>query len=362
MSDTPLALAFAKQAAANESLGSPFTARVLTILGGMTDRPGAVFDRMRGWEGDVSYAGHSLPLRLLGGLHALVLSGQAPALAALYPPNPAPDDAELARALARTIEAQGDALLDALASAPQTNEVRRAAVLIAVGHLLTARHGLPLALSELGASAGLNLMWDRFALTTPCGRYGPEDAVLTLAPDWTGACPPLADPKVVERRGVDLSPMDPREPADRLRLLSYLWADQPERIARTEAAIGAFDATVDRGDAGPWLADRLATGPKVPALHLVYHTVAWQYFPEATKATCRAALEAAGPRATPEAPLVRLGMEVDDQPGDGAAITLTTWTGGAGTGGAGVTEHLGRVDFHGRWLRWKLDGESAGVP
>nr|WP_298498319.1 DUF2332 family protein [uncultured Maritimibacter sp.] len=347
-----LAEAFAKQAVANESLGSPFTARVLTILGGMSDHPGAVFNRMRGWEGDVSYAGHSLPLRLLGGLHALVLSGRAPTLAAHYPPNPAPDGADLATALARTIEVQEDALLDALTSAPQTNEVRRAAVLIAVGHLLTARHGLPIALSELGASAGLNLMWDRFALNTPFGTYGPEDAALTLAPDWTGPCPPRAAPRVVDRRGVDLYPMDPRDPADRLRLLSYLWADQPDRIARTEAAIAAFDATVDRGDAAQWLADRLAAGPAKAALHLVYHTVAWQYFPETTKATCRTTLETAGQKATPESPLARLGIEVDDRPGDGAAITLTTWT-----GGAGVTEELGRVDFHGRWLRWQLDAD-----
>jgi hypothetical protein len=78
---------------------------------------------------------------------------------------------------------------------------------------------------------------------------------------------------------------------------------------------------------------------------MVYHTVAWQYFPPETQARCRAALEAAGARATAEAPLAHVGMEADATPG-GAALTATLWPGGE-------ARTLARVDFHGRWVAWQ---------
>jgi hypothetical protein len=91
-----------------------------------------------------------------------------------------------------------------LDSPPQTNEVRRSAILIATGHWLTARYGLPLTLtlSELGASAGLNLIWDRYALQAGTVRLGPDDAAITLRPEWRGAMPPQALPTLSARRGV----------------------------------------------------------------------------------------------------------------------------------------------------------------
>jgi hypothetical protein len=78
---------------------------------------------------------------------------------------------------------------------------------------------------------------------------------------------------------------------------------------------------------------------------MVFHTVAWQYFPAETQARCRAALAAAGARATPDAPLARIGMEADAAPGS-AALTVTLWPGGE-------TRELARVDFHGRAVDWR---------
>ena len=80
-------------------------------------------------------------------------------------------------------------------------------------------------------------------------------------------------------------------------------------------------------------------------LHLIFHTVAWQYFPAATKERGEALLAAAGARATHEAPLARLAMEADGTT-PGAALTLTLWPGGR-------VIALGRVDFHGRWVDWQ---------
>lgn len=338
-----LAEAFRHQARSNANLGSPFTARILTLLADRIAPGSPVQDRMQAFTGDLGPSGHSVPLRLLGGLHARVLTGQDPDLAALYPPNPAPDDATLGAMLDRLLASDDETLLTWLDNPPQTNEVRRAVVMILAGHWLAARHGLPFKLSELGASAGLNLMWDRFSLALPDATYGPQNSPVTLSPDVTGPLPTPGAITVTDRRGVDLNPLDPRDPDDALRLLSYLWADQPERMDRTRAAIALAEAHMDRGDAAQWLEARLAE-PHPGALHLVTHTIVWQYFPDETQSRCLAALEAAGARATPDAPLARLSMEADGAK-DSAAVTLTTWPGGN-------TVTLGRVDFHGRWLDW----------
>ena len=154
---------------------------------------------------------------------------------------------------------------------------------------------------------------------------------------------------MAERAGCDLAPLDPREPADLLRLRSYLWPDQPHRRALTDAAAAVASTRVERADAVDWLRRRL-TEPRPGRLHLIFHTVAWQYLPPRARAEGDALIDAAGGRATREAPLARLGMEADGG-GPDAALTLTTWPGGA-------TEALGRVDFHGRRVAWAArDGD-----
>lgn len=339
-----LAEAFRDQARSCATLGSPFTARLLDGLAGAI-RPGtALTDRLLGWDGDVSSAGASLPLRLAGGLHALVRLGRDAELATAYA-DPAIDAPRLTAVALAAMGRHQAFLLDWIESPPQTNEVRRSAVLIAAAHLLTARHGLPLILSELGASAGLNLLWDRYALEVGGESFGPADPVLTLTPVWTGPLPAPCAPVVAERGGADINPLDPG--ADRLRLLSYIWADQADRISRTEAALAEAQRLrpqVDRGDAAAWLSRRLAAA-RPGYLHLVCHTIAWQYFPPETQAKGRALLAEAGARATPEAPLAHLEMEGDGK-APGAGLALTVWPGG-------VRHALGRADFHGRWVDWQ---------
>jgi len=341
-----LEAAFHDQARSNRQLGAPFTARVLTLTAARLVPGNPVVDRMLAWEGDVGNRAASLPLRFLAGLHALVLTGECPELAACYPPNPSPDDARLAAAIDSALANHQATLMRWLDSPPQTNEVRRAAVMIAAAHWLAERFGLTrFVASELGASAGLNLMWDRFRLDLACGVFGPRESAVRLDPEWRGPCLPEAAIEVIDRRGVDIAPLDPHDAGDALRLTSYLWPDQPWRLERARAAMQIAQAPVDKADAGDWLARRLAT--EYPgAIHIVTHTVAWQYFPENTCNACLDAFAEAGARATHDAPLARLSMEGDARKGEGAPLTLTVWP-------TGRSYKLGRVDFHGRWVDWK---------
>lgn len=338
--------AFLGQADSCAGLGSPLTARLCRLCAERLGPEGAVGAAVLGWAGEPSSSGDSVPLRLMGGLHALVLGGADPVLAEAYAAAASLPDGHLWAVVSGALDRHPAHLLHWLQSAPQTNEVRRSAVLIAAGHWLAARFGLPLVLSELGASAGLNLLWDRWRLETPAGPLGPAGAPVVLAPEWRGAPPTAAVPEVAERAGADLNPLDPV--ADRLRLLSYIWADQSDRLARTRAALDVAAANrppVARADAVDWLAERLAT-PRPGQLHLVCHTIAWQYFPAAAQARGEALLARHGARATPQAPLARLGMEADASGLPGAAMVLDLWPGA-------LRIPLGRVDFHGRWIGWQ---------
>ncbi|MGR3503596.1 DUF2332 domain-containing protein [Pseudaestuariivita sp.] len=334
--------AFSAQAKVCPGLGSPFMGRLMALFANRLERGSSVADRILDWPGDVGPSAQSVPLRTAGALHSLILRGKAPGLAAVYPPHETSDDA-LWDAVMAALGTHSEAIHTSLDSPPQTNEVRRAACLIATGHALTARFGLPLQLSELGASAGVNLLWDHFALEALGTRLGPAEAPIMLTPDWTGPPPISASPNVIERRGVDLRPVDLTSEDAGLRLLSYLWPDQPDRLARTRAAMALPAPQVDKGDAIDWLATRLEH-PHEGTLHLVFHTIAWQYFPAEVQARGERLLSEAGTRATQDRPLARLSMEPDGQ-SPGAALHLTTWPGGR-------RQSLGRIDFHGRWLNW----------
>lgn len=341
--------AFHHQAISCTALGSPFMGQLLNVLADSWPTDSALAQKFSGFDGDIGPAGHSLPLRTAGGLHALVLMGQDAGLAQVYPPNTA-TDADLRDAVLAALEIHAEFLLDWTDSPPQTNEVRRSAALIAGARVAVTHFDLPLHLSELGASGGLNLMWDHYGLNLTQAQFGPSDPVLTLKPDWAGAMPPAKTPKIATRAGVDLNPLNPQRADHLLRLTAYLWPDQPERLSLTRAAASVMNAQIDAADAIDWLSGRLSEAPQ-GHLHLIQHSVAWQYFPSAVQARGTALIEAAGAQATPERPLGWLTMESDGDTkgGKGALITLRLWPGD-------ITLNLGRADFHGRWIDWQHNG------
>lgn len=345
-----VAALFERQAAACDALGSPFMGQFLQILGQNITPGSDVLDRLVTWDGDASAHGDAIALRLAGALHALVLTGAAPELTAIYPPNPLPTNHSQVWAIVRdAINTHHDHILQWFDTAPQTNEVRRSTAMICAAHVLAARFpNLPFRLSELGASAGLNLYWDHFALVWPDGsRIGPQNPVITLSPQWRNAAPSVATTpiRIADRRGVDLNPLDPGNPQDQLRLRSYTWPDQSDRMARLDAVLAIAAPIVDRGDAAQWLAERLAR-PQQNQIDLVFHTIAWQYFPPQTDAACRATLNTAGARATVTAPLAHLWVETDNTDG-GATLRLTIWA-----GGDPEILNLGRISPHGIWIDW----------
>jgi len=342
MHDEAVRNAFLVQAKACDSLGSPFTARLCRVVATRLDRQTEVGETILSWPGDVGPSGDSVPLRLAGALHALAIEEK---IAPLVDIDPDDEDA-LWRACASALRFHAAFILERLKSAPQTNEVRRSAVLLPGFLTLATLTGRRLVLSEIGASAGLNLQFDRYQYRLGDLDWGPQSEVL-LSPEWHGENPPREEIEVISRAGCDLNPLDPSSEEDRLRLISYVWADQTDRLERTAAALRLAQEHglhVEKADAVDWLKSRLAQRYE-GATHVIYHSIAWQYLPDHLKEAGEALMAEAGARATAEAPLARLQMEADAAP-NGAAITLQLWP-------TGEKQEIGRADFHGRWVEWR---------
>lgn len=344
MSEADVRQAFEKQAVACDTLGSPFTARLCRLVAKHLDRQTAVGKTILDWSGDASHAADSVPLRLAGALHALVASAADPALQQVYPPHSAFDD-ELWTAIQDALNQRSAFILDRLKSAPQTNEVRRSAALLPGFMTIVALTGKPLMLSEVGASAGLNLQWDFYQYQLGNVSWGDTSSVF-LKPHWRGNQPLSVPIEILQRAGCDLNPLDPSSPDDRQRLISYLWADQSERIERTANALEIarqHHLTVTRADAVDWLKTRLSEVHN-GACHVIYHSIAWQYLPASLQEQGLDLMEHAGKNASDDAPLAHLQMEADGTPGS-ASLTLQLWP-------SGEKHEIGRADFHGRWVEW----------
>ena len=336
--------AFATQIGWCESLGSPLTAEVLAAVAQDIASGGLAAPLVADWPGDP--LADALALRLAGGLHALALLQAAPALAACYPPHAAPA-AKLRAAVLEALEVHAGFIKTFLASPPQTNEVGRSGVLLGGFGRIAQVTGLPLRLLEIGASAGLNVVWDRYRYRLGGSDWGDPASAVLIAPAWSGPPPPLNAPlKVLERAACDIAPVDLEDSAARLRLSAYVWPDQAARLARLEAAIAIARAAmfkVERADAADWLAAKLR-GLEPGCVTVLFHSIMWSYLPGATQARIISLMQSHGAQATPANPLAWLRFE-GHEPKARPELRLTLWPGGR-------EERLAVAHPHGAEVEW----------
>jgi len=271
------------------------------------------------------------PLRLVGGLHYLVLGGEA------RWDDPLAEHREFLREFVTT---QG----------VQTNEVQRSWVLLPLLLRIAQRTGAQtFDLVELGPAAGLNLLWDRYRYRYEAGEWGREDALLSFGGDERRPVPAELlglEPEVRGRIGIDRSPIDVTTEDGARLLRSFVWAGQEERMRRLDQAIEAVRAhppELVRGDYVDELPEVLAAQPR-DALTVVFQTASFGYIGDEGRARVRAVLEAAGE----DRPLAFISTGKPRAPEEDCwGLRLVYWPGGE-------REFAGHADFHGSWLQWEL--------
>jgi hypothetical protein len=344
MADEDIRAAFLKQEQYCTTMDAPITARVCAGLAVSLDRATRTGARILDWPGEPT--ADAVPLRTVGGLHALHLAGTDRALSALFTGTVIDPDA-VTTTLRDAFAAHDDALYPWLDGPPQTNEPGRSAGLMVGMIELTRRYGLPIELLEIGSSAGLNLLIDRYRFDLGGALYGSADAPVTIRPEWRGSPPPALPVAFASVRGVDVAPIDATDPVAAARLRGYVWADQPERLDRLTAAIAmqrAEPVRLESGDAADWLDARLAEPQPEGTIRVLMHSVVWQYLGEARQARIAAAMEAAGARATPERPLGWVRFEPDRGLNPRQEVWVRSWP------GDGEWRKLAHAHAHGAWV------------
>jgi hypothetical protein len=348
--DTPVAQTaqrFELQALACEALGSPLYAGLLRH---------AARDLRAGGPTRAVLDGHltdplrsALALRMLGGVHALVLTGRAPDLAGFYPSAGGTADpgagAELAWPAMREVLAEQPAEVRAwLGHPPQTNEVGRGAVLVGALCHIMAEAQRPVRLAEIGASAGLNLRAEQFRITGGGTTYGPASSPVQMTGGWLGLAPRARIIEVVWRSGGDLAPIDPISESGRLRLTAYVWPDQVERFERLRGACD-LAAEVPADLRAERASDTIARITLEPGTWTVlWHSIMRQYLSPEQVAAVDAGIERLAAAATSSSRFAHVSLELTGGTVD-TPVELVTWPGGA-------VRRLGTAPPHGIPVAW----------
>ena len=284
---------------------------------------------------------------LLGAVHFLLLRGAEHPLKNFYATvggNRSGDVFPVFRDFVIAHRDQVTALIETRVT--NTNEVARSCVLRAGFAALAEREPASVQLIEIGPSAGLNMIWDRYGM-----GYRRDGVVVTqIAPDAPlvldcelkgEVMPPLSpSPVIAGRIGLERDPVNLSDADDRDWLRALVWPDQPHRLDRLDRAIAVYLGSppeILRGDALALLPGVLARMPPRDAV-CVYHTIAVYQFSAAMKAELARILSEAG------RPLWHLSFEFD---GTDYALTLTRHQDGAAR-----TERLAVAQAHGGWIAW----------
>ena len=276
-------------------------------------------------------------------------------------------DAGLVPAFAVFVRDHGGELAALCASrTTQTNEALRAALLRPAFAHADGLVGRPVSLVELGTSAGLLLIPDRYAYCYGADRYGRPDApeALTLSCELRGPDrPPHLDrqPAIADRVGLDLNPVDATDPAAADWLRACVWPEHVDRLARLDAALVEVAAAAPRLVAGDMVTELPAVLSTVDSVPLVFSSNALTYLPDQRRADLVSSLAEVGARrdlvlVVNEAAQVGLRLFAPDSPPPEPGLSVGTLTVVAWIDGRPTVTALAKTGPHGQWLNWQPVG------
>lgn len=290
---------------------------------------------------------------LLGGVHFLLLRGARHVLRDFYPDlnegrAKTGDPFPAFRDFCLTYRAELEKLISTRVT--NTNEVGRSAILHPGFRVAGEKAKKQLYLIEIGPSAGLNMIWDRYGV-----RYVQDektravfapDAPLVIDCELKGERIPAVGPlpQIAGRVGLELNPANLSNPDDRDWLRALMWPDQIPRAQRLDKAIALFaeyNPEIRSGDALELLPEAMAEAPADAAI-CVYHTIAIYQFSTVMKERLENILTMAGVRR----PIFRLSFEMESL--HVCELKLIRYHDGTKD-----ERLLGIAHPHGTWLEWK---------
>ena len=341
------------QAQHSEKAGAVCTARVIRALLPVLETETATGRRIANWHGLTLE--DAVPLRFAGGLHSLLVSGEDKRLEPIYL-GLETDQATIDALVVELVETYDHRLLPWLDRPPQTNEVGRSASIV-VGLLwLSGRLGSKFGLNEIGASAGINTMLERYRYELGGVETGPQTSPIQIAPEWRGEAPPSSGLsggpssgiEIVSIWGCDRDPIDLANPAQAERLKSYVWPEATARMARIDAAIRLATEQppeLVKMDAAEWVPLMLEEPQLEGVTRVLFHSIVWQYIPAAGRDAITAAMEAAGAKATTDRPLAWIMLETNRETFR-HELRVKYWPGGEDW------RLLAEAHPHGEWVEW----------
>lgn len=253
----------------------------------------------------------------------------------------------------------------------QTNEVRRTAAFLPVLQKLS--ESTPVALAEIGASAGLNLLVDQYSYRYGDGPWlGQQESPVRIQCQLKGAIPTAKSnsPAVAFRIGLDSSPLDVCKEQDALWLKACIWPEHQERRALLEAAIGIakqHPPTLLNGDAVDDMEVLVDAVPGDLPVCMI-HSAMLTYLPVGRRKDFASVLD----RLAREREMYWLSLEgIGVRPFEGQRRDRSSESQGEdavnagelilGSWSDGVREdrRLGVVDMHGRWIDWVAEQEKG---
>jgi hypothetical protein len=300
-----------------------------------------------------------LPLTLFGAVHYLLLDGHDHPLADVYAGR---SDADPAPLFLDVCRAQRSEIVALLATRHvQTNDCGRSALIGPGLTWLADRFDRPLALIDVCASAGINLLCDRYRIDYGAhGATGPVSSPVQIACRVVAGHPPIAErlPALVTRVGIDRLPIDLADPDDARWLLACVWPDSG-RVARTAASIALAQQdppVVVAGDAVETVPQVLATVPDGVVAVLVT-TSAFAYLSIEERRRFIALLEAESSTRTVAwlssegagivEPIAAL-LSPESDPKDCDVLGVMTFDNDTVD-----ATHLGFAQSHGLWIDWR---------
>ena len=330
-----------------ERADAPISARIIRSMVPLMETQTASARRLANWHGKPIE--DALALRVLGGLHHLALTGMDDRLDQVFA-GLITDQGQVDDIVCEAARTHDHALLPWFDGPPQTNEAGRSSSVMAALLWLSGKLGPKFELTEIGASAGINTMMGRYFYDLGGTKAGPSLSSMKLTPEWRGDPPPQNEVQITDIAGCDISPVDLTDATQAGKLKAYIWADARERMTRMDTAIAMAEKMppdLVRMDAAEFLRERFARPQEEGVTRVLFHTIMWQYLPEATRDEIRAMMQEAGEAATPDKPLAWIRLETNRETFR-HELTVKYWP-----GGSNEWVQLAEAHPHGAWVEWR---------